>query len=1122
MSKIVHSRNTTWALLPGLVAIAALARIATKTGSEFTLELSALAAVLLGAGIALRLLVNAAERLQDAKDLSDALIENLPAAVAIFDTKGRINRWNNNFLGYSRSEAFQKNIFAIIAPESQEAAQRALQGATTTSVASLEARLLAKTGAAIPCYLTGVHIRYKGTPCILGIAVDISKRKQIEERLKTSEEQYRTLVANIPEVVWTADSTGRLEFVSPRVTDLFGTPVAAAYQRGVSIFFDAVHSAERQTVTKLFTALFEKGESFDVECRVRRRDGEWVWVHNRAVPSRKAAGELIATGLLSDITERKRAQEALLRMAAIVESSEDAVVATSPDQIITEWNPAAERIYGYTRKEAVGQALSLIVPPEWAHDLPAMTQALFERKSTEPLEVQQVTKAGKRIDVFISTAVIKDHDGEIIGAVSIVRDISLRKRAEAKMRLQSAALNAAANGIVITDANGTIDWVNPAFTRMTGYSFEEAFGRTPSILRSGLQDISFYQRFWSTILSGHIWTGEITNRKKDGNTYSEEMTVAPVRAPSGEISNFIAVKQDITDRKTAEEALRQAEAKYRALFDNAAIGIFETTPDGRPLNINQSMADLHGYESPQQLLDDIAHDRFHVFVDPSRMVSLAEEVEKVGEVRTAELEVFRKDGTMRSVRVNLRGLRNADGKVVGHEGTLEDITDRKAAEERVQYLAYYDALTGLANRSLLADRLRRALATARRTGDKVALLFIDLDRFKPINDSLGHSAGDEVLRQVAKRLVACARQEDTVARIGGDEFIVAMVRVNDNADVSAAITRIRIAMNEQFAVLGHLLRVSCSIGISLFPEHGDDFETLIKNADAAMYAAKDGGHNVSRFFTNETAEDALRQLKLENDLRAAVEHEELHLVYQPEVDTSTGSLVGLEALLRWRHPQFGLVPPDRFIPLAENIGVIVPIGEWVLRTSCAQARKWLDEGLRGVRVAVNVSGFQLRQEGFCKLVMTILHDTNLPAHFLELELTESALVPRPGGILDELLELTTTGVTVAIDDFGTGYSNLSRLRNFPISRLKIDRSFVRDVCVDPDDAAITAAIISMAKELHLKAIAEGVETEEQFSFLREHHCDQAQGFYFSKPLAVDEIPEILRTGPLLESRAIRH
>jgi diguanylate cyclase (GGDEF)-like protein len=444
------------------------------------------------------------------------------------------------------------------------------------------------------------------------------------------------------------------------------------------------------------------------------------------------------------------------------------------------------------------------------------------------------------------------------------------------------------------------------------------------------------------------------------------------------------------------------------------------------------------------------------------------------------------------------------------ERVMQRTSELSEAVKQVQFLAYYDDLTGLPNRTLLQDRLTKALASARRRKDKVALLFFDLDGFKDINDSLGHSVGDLLLQEVAERLKKWAREQDTVARVGGDEFLIVLTAVKEFADAAVAAERLMNAMAAEFVVQGHSLGISCSVGISIFPEHGRDGETLIKNADAAMYCAKESGRNNVRFFTNDMNAQAVERLTLENGLRLALEKKELFLVYQPQMEIATGRITGLEALLRWQHPELGLVPPDKFIRIAENSGLIMPIGEWVLRTACSQARKWQDEGLLAVPVAVNVSAVQFRQAGFCELIRRVLNETGLGPQYLELELTESLLLSNADVMFSVLQDLKAMGLTLAIDDFGTGYSSFNYLRQFGVSKLKIDRSFIRDIAVNLDDAAITTAIISMAKSLHLKVIAEGVEDEAQMSFLRAHQCDEIQGYYFSKPLAVDKVADKLR------------
>jgi len=679
-------------------------------------------------------------------------------------------------------------------------------------------------------------------------------------------------------------------------------------------------------------------------------------------------------------------------------------------------------------------------------------------------------------------------------------------KANEQLKLLAAAVEAAANSICITNLEGNIVWTNPAFSALSGYSSEEVLGKNMRLLKSGKQDEEFYRELWTTISSGKTWHGELVNRQKNGNLTIEEMTITPVESETGTVGHFVAIKQDVTDRKQAEEALRKAEEKYRTIFEDAVVGIFQAAPEGRLLNINRAFANMHGYDSAEQLLGESPSGLRNLFVDPEQIDKWTRALEEHGIVRSAEVEVLDRQGTHKWVLVNIRVVRNVDGDIMLHEGTVEDVTVRKLAQKQVDFLAYYDALTGLPNRTLLKDRLDMALAACRRSGARAAVLFLDLDRFKVINDSLGHSFGDLLLQQVGNRLRGEIRDQDTVARVGGDEFLVVLTSVANVAEVEATAARIVSAVAGEYGIQDRLLSISCSLGISMFPEHGKDGETLIKNADAAMYCAKEQGTNTSCFFTDEMNARVMEHLTLESSLRSAIDRNEMFVVYQPQINIISGAVTGLEALLRWQHPEMGLVKPETFIRIAENSGLITALGEWVLRTVCSQIRRWLDAGFAMVPIAVNVSAVQFRHDGFRDMIKKVLHETRIEPKYLELELTESLLLSNADVMFTVLQELQDMGLKLVIDDFGTGYSSLSYLRHFPVTKLKIDRSFIRDVAVNPDAAAITTAIISMSKSLNLKVIAEGVEDEAQLAFLSDHGCDEFQGYYFSRPLNVKDVP----------------
>jgi diguanylate cyclase (GGDEF)-like protein/PAS domain S-box-containing protein len=601
---------------------------------------------------------------------------------------------------------------------------------------------------------------------------------------------------------------------------------------------------------------------------------------------------------------------------------------------------------------------------------------------------------------------------------------------------------------------------------------------------------------------------EWLHQRKNGSTFPAEVCLTALTL-SGR-PRLLATVRDITERKLADDALLLKTAMLEAQAETTIDGILVVDESDHIVLANKQFGLDFGI--PQEVLstgDDLIV-RKH-FTDQVEAPDAF--VKRVNYLNSHRSEKSRDELRFKSGKIFDRysaPLVDSKGRYRGRIWYFRDITDRKVAEERIQFLAYYDALTGLPNRTLLQDRLAKALAGASRRNDKVALLFLDLDGFKIINDSLGHSVGDLLLKQIADRLKRFSRDQDTVARLGGDEFLIVLSDVKDIPDAAVAAERLMDAMTGGFVVQGHPLSVSCSLGISIFPEHGVDGETLIKHADAAMYSAKDNGRNNIQLFTDQMNAQAVERLALESSLRRALEKKELFLVYQPQMDVATGKITGLEALLRWQHPELGLVPPDRFIRIAENSGLIIPIGEWVLRAACSQARRWQDEGIPAVVVAVNVSAVQFRQPGFCELIKRVLEETGLAPQYLGLELTEGLLLADADVTFAVLQDLKAMGLSLAIDDFGTGYSGFSYLRHFWVSKLKIDRSFIRDVAVNPDDAAITAAIISMAKSLRLKAVAEGVENEAQMSFLRAHHCDEIQGYYFSRPLTAEKAADKLR------------
>ncbi len=540
--------------------------------------------------------------------------------------------------------------------------------------------------------------------------------------------------------------------------------------------------------------------------------------------------------------------------------------------------------------------------------------------------------------------------------------------------------------------------------------------------------------------------------------------------------------------------------------------------------VSPSVKILRGYE-PEEVMKQTLYDSFAISSRDTAIRALygIMALEKSGKDlidRTLQLEVERKDGTTVWTETKFSFVGDKNKKTVGILGVSRDITERKHAEERIQYLATHDVLTGLPNRMMFSQLLNQAIESSRRHERQFAILFIDLDRFKIINDTMGHDAGDELLTEMAKRFRQSLRavdvvgrpqeRNDVVGRLGGDEFIILIEEITDLSQVKVVAQRVLSTAMKPMIILGEECRVTASIGISVYPGDGEDELTLLKKADMAMYFAKEEGKNNVQFYSQNTQSQAFERLSIETNLRKALERNELYLEYQAKMDLKTGAITGVEALLRWKNSILGSVTPTQFIPVAEETGLIVPIGRWVMKTACAQNVAWQSQGLPPVRVAVNLSLRQLMDDKLLEDIKAALDDSGMPSNLLELEITESMVMYKPDHLIEVLTKIKNMGVRLALDDFGTGYSSLAQIKQFPIDTLKVDRSFIRNLSQNSEDKAIIEAIIAMGKTLSLNVVAEGVETMSQDEFLREHVCDEMQGFYFSKPVAPEQFADLLR------------
>ncbi|MFP5339710.1 MAG: putative bifunctional diguanylate cyclase/phosphodiesterase [Gammaproteobacteria bacterium] len=578
------------------------------------------------------------------------------------------------------------------------------------------------------------------------------------------------------------------------------------------------------------------------------------------------------------------------------------------------------------------------------------------------------------------------------------------------------------------------------------------------------------------------------------------------------IEGFI---EDISAQRAVLEALEQAELRYRSIFENASEGIFQSTRDGRYLAANPALARIYGYESATELVADLADIERRLYVQGGRREVFCQLMEQHGEVLNFESEVYRRDGVRIWISENAHVVRGANGEFICYEGTVQDISERKHYQQQLERQANHDLLTGLPNRILLNDRIDQGLARAARLGYYLTLVFIDLDNFKFINDGLGHVAGDELLKSIARRLSGCLRSSDTVARVGGDEFVLVL---SDHYRVSTVISLLERVLNEirrPVTLAGREFQIGASLGVAMFPDDGEDAQTLLKHADIAMYAAKKRGRNTFQFFIHDLNRVADERLNLEAAMRIALERDEFSVHYQPKVDVSC-RIVGVEALARWTHHELGVIGPDRFIAVAEESGLIMPLTLAILRQAFNAARAWNEGRAVPLLIAVNLSPLLFLGDDVVERVAAVLDDAGLPASQVELEITETVFLGDGTRAVSILAEFKALGFRLAMDDFGTGYSSLSYLRRFPLDIIKIDRSLVTGLEQEDEVAMIARAAISLGKSLHKTVVAEGVENLPQFDYLRRYGCDEFQGYLLSRPLPAEQLTALLEGGGTIE------
>lgn len=678
-----------------------------------------------------------------------------------------------------------------------------------------------------------------------------------------------------------------------------------------------------------------------------------------------------------------------------------------------------------------------------------------------------------------------------------------------------ATFEQTAVGLTHGDFAGRFLHVNRRFCRLVGYDESEILAMAPGVLTHP-DDRGRQRAGKAKLLRGEVESVACEKRYvyKSGRAIWVRSTLSVARDEHGQPAYFVGVVEDISEHK-------QFEAHQRAVVENAPVGVWQTGLDKRTMYVNRKLCDMLGY-SKRELMRLNSRDIVlaeHYGADNQQFERL-----NAGEIESfsSERPLRRKDGSVIWVNRTVSAVRDAAGTPLYHVRVMVDITEQKRAaialkesEQRFRQLAHYDTLTGLPNRVLFNERLKQHIAQARRRGDMAAVMLLGLDRFKVANDTLGHAVGDELLKQVSQRLSTAVRGADTVARLSGDEFGLVLGDVRVAEDARTVAQKILDTLAAPFCLNGYELYVTASIGVSLCPADGETEHALIKHADTAMARAKESGRNNFQFFSAEMNTRTLQRLEMENGLRRAVERKEFLLHYQPKVDLASGEITGFEALLRWQRPGQGLISPADFVPLLEETGLIVPVGEWIIDAACAQICAWRQAGVEPRPIAINLSPRQFNDKNLGHAIRRAVDAHWVESDLLELEITESSLMHNTEEAIATLKYLKSIGLKISIDDFGTGYSSLAYLKRFPLDALKVDRSFVRDISSDADDAAITRAIIGMAHSLGLKVIAEGVETEAQLAFLKAHGCEQMQGYYFSRPVPAHDCGVMLREGKRL-------